>query len=43
MRRSLYYLARHAGALRLARWRRGSADRVLQTCEQIAGVLARLG
>ena len=42
-RRSLYYLARHAGAIRLERHRRGLADRVPQTYEQIAGVLALLG
>lgn len=43
VRRSLYYLARHVGALRLERQRRGRADLVPQTYEEIAGVLARLG
>jgi aminoglycoside phosphotransferase (APT) family kinase protein len=42
-RRSLYYLARHVGAIRLERHRVGSASLVPQTYEQVRDVLARLG
>jgi aminoglycoside phosphotransferase (APT) family kinase protein len=42
-RRSLYYLARHIGAIRLERHRLGGADLVPQTYEQMRDVLAQLG
>jgi aminoglycoside phosphotransferase (APT) family kinase protein len=41
-RRSLYYLARHIGAIRLELHRLGNAEKVPQTYEQMHGLLARL-
>jgi aminoglycoside phosphotransferase (APT) family kinase protein len=41
-RRSLYYLARHLGAIRLERHRLGKTDQVPQTYEQMHSLLAQL-
>jgi aminoglycoside phosphotransferase (APT) family kinase protein len=41
-RRSLYYMARHVGAIRLEQHRLGKADLVPQTYEQMRSLLAHL-
>ncbi len=42
VRRSLFYLAKHTGAIRLERHRLGNADAVPETYEQMRGVLDQL-